>query len=264
MKTRAFCILLAMVAAAPATADGVHARLQTPVVLVAPNDEFDVEFAVFEADEPFNAFDASIRFDPARVTYVAGSNQVGTVMTSACPSSPFHVFSAAPDSLKISVGLLCAATSVTGPGVLYRARFRAGPTSGSTTLSLGPFTAFYNAGFFVTPLERQDVTVCVTNCTSTGVDGGAGALSFAMRAPRPNPWVGRSPASFEFDLPADGAVTLTLHDVSGRAIATGGPEWFAAGRHAIALARPEAPAGVYFARLRTPHGSASRAVVLTP
>lgn len=262
MKTFAVYALLALAAAVPAAADGVHARLQTPSIVVSPNDEFDVDLVVSPADAPFNAFDASIRFDPTRLSYVAASNQQGAVMTSAC-ANRFHLFSAAPDSLKITLSLLCAGVSVTGPGTVYRVRMKAGATSGTTTISLGPFTRFYDAGFFVEPLDLNNLLICVAPCAPTGVDDDAGALRFAMRSPRPNPWSGSEPASFEFDLPGAGPVTLSLHDLSGRAIVTRGPEWFGAGRHAIALARPEIPAGVYFARLHTPHGSASRAVVLT-
>jgi hypothetical protein len=260
VKTHPGLILAALaVLAAPAVADGVHVRLETPSVVVASNEEFNVDFVVFQADEPFNGFDASIRFDPSRVSYVTGTNQQGSLMTAACPNR-FPFFATASDSLRITLVLLCAGTTVTGPGQLYRVRFKAGTTAGPTQLTLGPFTQFYNAGFPVTPLEAQNLEVCV-DCP-TGVDDLA-APAFAMAAPRPNPWSGSAPASFEFDLPAAGPVTLSLHDVSGRAVASRGPEWFGAGHHAFRLARPDAPAGIYFARLHTPHGSASRAVVLT-
>ena len=262
MKILAGMLLLAVVAAAPVAADGVHVRLETPVLAVSPNDEFDVDVVVFEADEPFNAFDASIRFDPAKLSYLAGSNQQGALMTAAC-ANRFHLFTPTPDSLKITLSLLCAGTTVTGPGVIYKVRMKAGATSGLTTISLGPFTNFYNAGFFVTPLETQSRQVCILPCSGVGVDDEVGATRFALLAPRPNPWSGSGPESFEFDLPAEDQVTLTLHDVSGRVIATHGPQWFGAGRHAIALARPQAPTGVYFARLHTAHGTASRTVVLT-
>ena len=269
MRTPAAIALLVMLAGpalmdagTPAAADGVHVRLQSPSHPVFPNDEFDVEFVVDPADEPFNGFDVSFRFDPAMVSYVTGSNVQGAVMTSACPNR-FHIFQPAPDSLRATLVLLCANTTVTGPGTLYRVRFKAGPNPGTTFIRLGPFTQFYNAGPAVTPLDKQDLPVCIFPCTPTGVGDPPAPAAFAMLAPRPNPWSGASAASFAFDLPAAGEVTLTLHDLAGRVVATSGPAWLPGGRQSLELARPRVSAGMYFARVRTPFGTASRPVVLT-
>jgi hypothetical protein len=95
------------------------------------------------------------------------------------------------------------------------------------------------------------------------VDDSPTPAQFLMHAPRPNPWSGTANASFAFDLPAPGEVTLTLHDLAGRIVATSGPAWLPGGRQSLELARPRASAGIYFARLRTPFGTASRPVVLT-
>ena len=261
MRRAALAGLAAAWLAAPAAADGVHARLQTIDPVVDPNEEFDVEFAIFQADHVFNGFDLAIRFDPTRLTYVAGTNAQGAVMTSAC-ANRFHLFGAAPDSLRTTLVLLCAGVSVTGPGVLYKARFKAGTTVGGTMLEIGPSTQFFDAGFDVEPLEAQNLQICITTCP-VGVEDDAAVTRFAMRAPSPNPWSGRGPASFGFDLPRAGEVSLTLHDVGGRVVASTAPRWFEPGRHVLALERPQgARAGVYFARMRSPFGSVSRAVVL--
>jgi hypothetical protein len=246
--------------ASPAAAAGVHVRLQTPDTTLEPDEEFEVQLYVFEADASFNAFDASIRFDPTRVSYVTSSNQPGELMTDACPLN-FHIFVPAPDSLRITLVMLCAGASVTGPGEIYRVRFRAGTTPGMTTLAIGPSTQFFNAGFFVNPLEKQDLDICISTC-ATDVDGGDRALPrFGMAAPRPAPWSGAGPATFDFDLPAAGKVELTLHDLGGRVVARRSA-WFQAGRHSIALDRPEVSAGVYYARMHSIHGSVSRPIVL--
>lgn len=254
----------AMVLAGPAVGDGVHTRLQTPNLVLSPNEEFDVTFYVVQPDEPFNAFDAAIRFDPSRLSFVAPPNpasQPGGLMTGACGNT-FHLFTATPDSLRVTLSLLCAGASVTGPGELYRVRFKAGTTAGTTSIDVGWSTQFYHAGFFVNPHESQNLEVCITNCT-TGIEDDAEAIAFALHAPSPNPWSGPEPASFRFDMPRGGPVRVTLLDVSGRLVAAGESRWFDAGRHVLTLSRPDVRAGMYFARLQSPFGSASRPVILT-
>lgn len=153
--------LAGSLAAAPAAAAGVTAGFQQPFLQVAPGDTFQVQIVVPVAGDPFNAFDAPIRFDPAQLTFVPTSplaNQRGALMTSAC-SNTFHLFNARPDSLQITLSLLCNQVFVIGPGVVYQVRFRAPLTPGITTLTLGPSTAFYNAGFKVLPLVKTGMTV---------------------------------------------------------------------------------------------------------
>ena len=52
-----------------ASAAGISVGFQQPALAVAPGDTFTVELVVPEAGDEFNAFDAAIRFDPARLAF---------------------------------------------------------------------------------------------------------------------------------------------------------------------------------------------------
>jgi hypothetical protein len=205
------------------------------------------------AGSEFNAFDASVRFDPALLTYVPTvpqSDQRGALMTDACANT-FHLFSAAADSLRITLSLLCSSTFVTGPGTIYKVKFQAGATTGTTTVSLGPFTEFYRAGLFARPLVKQDLTVTI-GTSSTGVgdpEGGVHGVEFAP--PAPNPQRGAGAVRLDFALPSADRVTFDVLDLQGRRVAGREAESLAAGRHHLAWTPPALPSGDYFVRLRT-------------
>jgi len=65
----------------------------------------------------------------------------------------------------------------------------------------------------------------------------------------PNPF--REQAAFRFTLPAAGTVTLTIHDVLGRTVATLLDAPLSAGEHLLPLSGSGWASGVYFYRLRT-------------
>lgn len=254
--------LAAVVATAtPAHALGVHASLQPSTITVNPGDVITVDVTLSPADAWINAFDAAIRFDPVRLAFVPAGNvndQRGPLMTAAC-SNTFHRFLATSDSLAINLSLLCAGAEVNGPGVIYRVQFQALAPSGVTHVSLGPSTAFYNAGFFVTPLDVAGMDICVSNC-ATGVGEGDASPALAFGA-GPNPWRA-GPASFTFRLPHAGEVSLALLDVSGRTRLECPVRWFPAGAGVITLGRAGLASGMYFARLRTADGVRTSPIVL--
>ncbi|HEY6866371.1 MAG TPA: cohesin domain-containing protein, partial [Candidatus Eisenbacteria bacterium] len=229
-------------------------------IAVAPGDTFTVDVAVMQAGAPFNAFDASVRFDPSMVSFVPTSpvaDQRGSLMTQACANT-FHRFDVAPDSLKITLSLLCSNTFVTGPGTIYRVRFLAGNTPGTTTISLGRFTEFYNAGIFVRPLVTQELPVEIR--VASGVDpesGTGGALEFSP--PAPNPLEGRGPVWLGFSLPDPDDVSFELLDVQGRRVAGRDAQPYGGGRHQVSWSPPPLAGGSYFVRLITrSHGSVVR------
>ena len=245
---------LAPSAARVARAD-VYAALVPQATTVAPGDTFAVDMVVTQAGAQFNAFDASIRFDPAMLSFVPitpVADQRGALMTDACAST-FHKFSAAPDSLRITLSLLCGGTFVTGPGTVYHVRFRAGTTQGTTTLSLGPFTEFYDAGLFVRPLHTQDGTVTIGSTVDVGKDPGpAAGVEFA--SPAPNPAHARDAVVLAFALPAPDLVGFDLLDTQGRLVASRGAESYGAGPHRVAWSPPTLASGSYFIRLRARAG----------
>src|SRR6185369_8692689 len=73
----AIAALAAMGLRPPTAAADVTAGFSPATMTVAPGDTFTVTVAIPVADAAFNAFDASVRFDPAMLTYVPGSNQRG-------------------------------------------------------------------------------------------------------------------------------------------------------------------------------------------
>jgi hypothetical protein len=252
------CVLAGCLVASGSRAAGVHCRPEPVSINVNPGDTIAVALNVFQADAAFNAFDASLRFDPSRLTFVPAANpatQRGELMTSACANT-FHLFSAAPDSLAITLSLLCANVSVTGPGVIYRVKFLAGSSPGTTTISFGPSTQFYNAGLFVNPLDTQPMTICITNCT-TDV-GTSRGRSLELEAPSPNPVGCGAAGVFRFALPREDAVTLELFDLQGRRVAGREAQSFPAGANQIAWYAPRVAPGLYVVRLNTRSGESAR------
>lgn len=248
--------LVGTAATRPVQAD-VYVGFLEPSVTVAPGDTFTAHIVIQQAGAEFNAFDASVRFDPAMLGFEAitpVADQRGSLMTGAC-SNTFHRFDVAPDSLKITLSLLCNNIFVTGPGTIYRVRFRAGFTEGVTSLSFGPFTEFYRAGLFVRPLSKQGMSVIVG--TPVGVGPGpapGGDLQFGP--PAPNPRRGTSAVLLDFTLPAPDVVAIEVLDVQGRRVAARAPERLAGGRHRLSWAPPLLAHGSY--RIRV---SAARAGV---
>jgi hypothetical protein len=233
-----------------ASAD-IHVGFASPTLTVAVGDTFTAYVQILQADASFNAFDASIRFDPAMLSFEPispVSAQRGEVMTSACANT-FHDFHAAPDSLKVTLSLLCNQVFVTGPGTIYRVRFRAGMTTGITTLSLGPFTEFYRAGLFVRPLDKQDMVVTVA--TPDAVEpGGRGEAGLEFAAPAPNPRRGQGALALEFTLPAADLVSFEVLDIQGRRVASREAQSYEPGRHRVTWTPPPLANGGYLVRLK--------------
>ncbi len=213
--------------AASAQATGVQLAL-TPASTVAPlESEFMIELTVPTASSPFNAFDAVVEYDPAVLTFLPetpSSLQEGSLVTNSCGNT-FHRFLPAADSLVITDVLLCAGQSMTGPGQIYRLRFRAGSTPGSTWIRLRfPRTRFYNAGLFVLPVTTSDAEVVVGDPLDAGAPRAGVAL--ALRAV-PNP--ARSGALLRIGSDRAGAQRVSIHDARGRLVRKFAPSEEAAG-----------------------------------
>ena len=90
-------------------------------------------------------------------------------------------------------------------------------------------------------------------------------LSFAVHAPRPNPF--RNQTTVDFDLPQAQDVGLSIYDVTGRRIRTLARGTHAAGSHRISWDGrgddgQRVSAGVYFARLQAEDATVKRRLVL--
>lgn len=209
---------------------GIALKLTSPTVQVAPGDSFYVDAEIASDDSLFNAFELVVRYDPDRVTFkpvTPSSDQIGSMMTGACGST-FHVFNAYPDSVVADVSLLCGPNFVSGPGRIYRLKFKANATTGPVKFSAGVTTRFYKAGVYVNPVRTQGVTLLVGN-TLAAPGPAAGARGWVLEAPRPNPLHAGESSAIAFSLPSPARVKLELFDLQGR----------------MAAARPvgDAPAG---------------------
>ena len=133
-------------------------------------------------------------------------------MTGVCGNT-FHLFSAAGDSITFTSVLLCAGQSITGPGRLYRLRFRAGETAGKTFVRLrAPRVAFYNTGLFVLPVETANARVQIGDVTDAGPKAPAPGLSL-LAVPNPA-HSGGTTLRVSSDLA--GPQRVTIRDARGR------------------------------------------------
>lgn len=199
-----------------ATAAGVHVALTPALSEVDPAEELTLEFTVTEADAAFNGFDAVVEYDPAMLTFLPTaptSLQQGAIMTGACGNT-FHLFAANGDSLAFTCVLLCSGLSLTGPGAVYRLKFRAGATLGETPVRLrSPRARFYDAGLFVFPVETADAVVRIGNVIGVAPTGAPGLSLRAM----PNPSrAGATTLRLFADTP--GAQQLIIQDARGRRV----------------------------------------------
>ncbi len=199
--------------------DGVELSLLPADFTVEPGDSFLIELTIPAAADSFNGYDAVIGYDPGLVTFLQEANvaqQEGPLMVDACPTIRFHRFTIAPDSTYVTINhvLLCAATKVAGPGVVYRLRFRAKsvPTSGWIRVLDG--THFYDAGLYVNPLVTHDAQYHIGSTTG----------SLPSTRPRlrlqaaPNPFNPRTTLSFT--LPRSGWACLRIYGPNGRLLRT--------------------------------------------
>jgi len=259
-------VALALAAGIPAARAGVTVALEPATQTVTPGSEFDLVITVTQSGSAFNAFDAVIGFDPAALTLVPLSPlslQEGALMTSAC-SNTFHNFTPASNRVTLSDVLLCNGQSVTGPGQIYRLRFRASNTPQTTTVQFLPGLQFYNAGLYVNPATSSNASVGIGMIVGVG-DPGPGAAGLRVRA-APNP--ARASASLRIDADRSGAQEVRVLDALGRVVRHLERGVFAAGPRAISWDRrsdagTRLQAGFYTVEVRTPgHTARARLILL--
>ncbi len=244
----------ALLATAPGTfaAQGVKVALMPASQFVAPGAEFELSLEVTEAGSSFNAFDAYIGYDPAALTLVPQSPlslQEGQYFTSAC-SNRFHRFRQGADRDTITDVLLCSGSSLTGPGQIYRLRFRASNTPQLTIVRFLPGLQFYNEGLYVNPVSSNDAGVSIG--LETGV-GGTPSPSVSMLRAAPNP--SRFGTVITVQMAHSGPQHLTIRDLQGRVIRRLESGYFEAGTRTVRWdgrndSGQMAPAGMYLATLR--------------
>ncbi len=242
--------------AAPARAQGVRVALLPAQQTVAPGSEFEITIQVPLAGSAFNGFDAVVSYDPAALTLlplVPTSLQQGCLMTGGCSAAcgnTFHTFAAQGDSASITSILLCDQFSLTGPGQIYRLRFRASNTPQITELTIRQAT-FFNAGLYVNPVTTSGCRVGIG--ISLGVGDGSTPNAALRLTAEPNPAFRRVAISFASGLAGDPEVLVT--DVLGRTVRRFTHTRIERGEHRIEWDGRDdqgsrVPAGVYLVRLR--------------
>ena len=173
--------LLALVACAgvSAAATGVKVALQPALTSVSPGDTFYLDINVTRAGSAFNGYTAVIGFDPSVLQFLPTSplsQQEGALMTGACGNT-FHQFTAGASQLGIDHSLLCNGVSLTGPGQVYRLRFKA--LAGITTSQVRFLSGlqFYKAGVAVNPDSSVDATVQLPSYPILASAGAGGTIS---------------------------------------------------------------------------------------
>jgi hypothetical protein len=247
--------LLVALAAVPARALPVHAGILPADTTVTPGDTITVSLALVETGPAINGYDATIEYDPAALTLLPLSPttlQEGGLMKGACANT-FHRFLAAGDSAAIAEVLLCAGVSVSGPGQLYKLRFRTSTTPQVTTIRFRPGRLiFYNAGLFVTPVDFDNATIHIGS--AVGVGPAVPVPPTLRMAARPNPT--RGSLQVEIAGASGRLVELVVQDPAGRIVrratlesgadgsggAAGAVAWTWDGRDRAGRA---APTGVY-------------------
>lgn len=199
-------------------AAGTALHLEPALIETAPGEEFDVFVEIPAVGDPINGYDAVIGFDSDRLELmlpVPASAGEGALFTTACPQR-FLSVGVAPDSVSTSIAhvILCAGTSVTGPGTLYRLRFRARGLTGSTDLELLDGTAAYEAGSYVTPLSTSGATVVIGGPTAAP-PAPRGVLDFHAT---PNPFNPRTELVLESTEVQQ--IRIELFTLAGRSVAT--------------------------------------------
>lgn len=109
-------------------------------------------------------------------------------------------------------------------------------------------------GAFYLEQSCGDVFPGCSAFTGVGEPGAASAISLVVS---PNP--SRETTSFEFELPQEQQIVLSVYDIAGRRIRLLGQGQFAAGRQAVAWDQRDdsghdLPAGIYFVRLTSTTG----------
>jgi hypothetical protein len=254
----ALVLALAFAPAVASAGSGVTVALTPATQEVAPGAEFDIDITVTQAGSQFNGFDAIIGWDPAALTPI--SHQEGSLMTDAC-SNTFHVFRQGASADTIADVLLCGSVSVTGPGQIYRLRFKASDTPQVTQVHFLPGLYFYNAGLYVYPVTSTDATITI-GAVDVGPTPAPGKLQLRVS---PNP--SRGAAQFTIEADRAGPQRLRIFDPRGRLVRSFEDSVATAGARKVTWdgrdsQGREAPAGVYLVTLQAAGRTVSSRVSL--
>lgn len=245
---------IALLVGAGRASGDVHVAVTPATLTVDGGSQFILDLTVSPAGSAFNGFDITVSYDPAALTLQPMSplsDQEGCLMTGDCSAAcgnTFHRFASAADSAAITDVLLCDQIALTGPGQIYRLRFRASTVPQVTHVRIRR-ARFYNQGLFVNPVTTADAEITIV--AAVGVDPPIPGPGIQVRA-ETNP--GRGAMAFTVEADAPGVQRLEIHDATGRRVRVLEDGWREAGvRHVSWDGRDEAqgrvPAGIYWVSL---------------
>ena len=239
---------------------------------IGVGDTAYVRFEVDETAREFNGYEIDIQYDPDIVEFLPPVIE-GQLMIEACPTPRWKVLTQTDSTLTFSHVIMCAGVALNGPGVLSIYRFR-GLAEGASPITLisDPDDCFYYAGTTINPnhptFPRQVIfhNAEIHVGPQSGIDSGAAPpLEFRLEQNVPNPFSFATAIGFE--LAAAGPVALEVFDVAGRRVWADAAQ-LPPGAHRLTWrgTTPDAaplPSGIYFYRLTTAQGVASRKLTIS-
>ena len=193
-------------------------------------------------------------------------------MTGACGNT-FRILTETDSTLTYGHSLLCSGVSLNGPGLLSTYHFR-GLVNGTSPLTIisNPDRSFGDAGLYVSPnhptFPRQVIfhNAEIIVGPQSGIESGAvPPLEFRLEQNVPNPF--SFATAIPFELAAAGPVALEIFDVAGRRVWADSAA-LPPGAHRItwrgnAPDQAPLPSGIYFYRLTTAQGAATRKLTIS-
>lgn len=231
MRRLLLCLVCLCGVASAASAQGVVVAITPVDTVVTPGDVFTVQLYVTQSGPEFNAYDATIGYDPGALTFLQQSPvslQEGSYMKSACGLT-FHLFSAQGDSLNISHSLLCGNPPVflTGPGQLYKLRFQASLDIQTTEIQIRT-VQFFRAGVFVNLESATNAIIHIGETTSTAPPPEARRTAIVAT---PNPF--NPQTVLHLTTGTEGNQIVRVWDVRGRLVRALQQGWYPAGTRTL-------------------------------
>lgn len=276
MAKRLFtCTALALLGAANASGQPApfNSYLLPELSTIDVSDTAFVRFEVDATAQEFNGYEITIQYDPDIVDFLPPVIE-GQLMIEACGNPRWAILTGQTDStLTYSHVIFCPGLALYGPGVLSIYRF-VGLANGVSPITIisDPDDCFYYAGYTINPnhptFPRQVIfhNAEIQVGVQAGLDSGAAPpLEFRLEQNVPNPF--STATTLGFVLAAAGRVALEIFDVAGRRVWADTAE-FPPGAHRINWRGTTAdatalPSGIYFYRLTTAQGAASRKLTIS-
>jgi hypothetical protein len=248
-----------------------NALLLPEISQIEVGEVAEVRFEVDATAMQFNAYEVVILFDPGVVEFLPPVIE-GPLMSGACGSTV--AFPGGTDStVAYTHAILCAGTSLDGPGLLSTYRFQ-GLADGVTQLQFlqDPDRSFADAGRYINPehptFPRQVIlheAAIQVGTASSVVVGPTPARTDRLAPNVPNPF--NPTTRIRFELAQASAVRLDILDPRGRRVWSRDWNLLPPGAHdfvwtAAASDGRRAASGVYVLRLSTERGVETRKMTL--